>query len=201
MFDNLKDPMAIEADCWRLLQTAVSDRDCGWRLPILATATDGIPRQRIVVLRSVNPSKRQIFAHTDARSAKVVALGKNPQVSWLFYDAAYQVQLQLNGTATALTKTADTQWLWDQETESSLKGYLAPLAPGTMCEEAETNLPAGLGERIPSREELKLGRNHFAVIQCTPQTAECVILRRSGNQRVTFRYGPEKVIEASWQAP
>lgn len=201
MFENLKDPAAIEADCWRLLQTAVSDRNCGWRLPILATTTDGSPRQRIVVLRSVDTAKRQIFAHTDARSSKVVALGNNPQVSWLFYDAAHQVQLQLNGTATVLTKTAETQWLWDQESEASLKGYLAPLPPGTICSEAETNLPNDLGKRIPSREELKVGREHFAVIQSTPLTAECVILRRSGNQRITFRYAAEKVIEANWQAP
>ncbi len=201
MFDDTNDLNCIEADCWQLLTRAVTDRECGWRLPVLATADGTGLRQRIVVLRAVDAARRTVWAHTDVRSAKVKAIQDAPHVSLLFYDTTRQIQLQLSGMATVETDTVDCDQIWNTETAASLRGYLAPFAPGTIREESATNLPDEFRDRMPTREELTDGRKNFAVIKTVTQSMECVILSRHGNRRAVFQYHDKNLISADWLAP
>jgi len=200
-FANPPDLAEIECDCWSYLTAAVTDRESGWRLPILATNEMGQSRQRVLVLRSVDSVKKQLFFHTDARSAKVATLQANPQVSWLFYDHRQQVQLQVTGPTEVQTSLESTAWLWDSESPASLKGYLATLLPGSRCAEPETNVPAEWLGSIPDRAELSAGRKNFAVICTTVTAMEWLILRRDGNLRAFFAYDGAELSENGWLAP
>ena len=200
-FADPSDLNAIEAECWNLLSAAVHDRECGWRLPVLCTSETGTPRQRIVVLREVNVARRMLFVHSDVRSAKIAAIQANPRVSWLFYDAARQVQLQLTGTAVVHVEEHVTDWLWQKEPVASLRGYLAVFPPGAVCGGPETNLPEHVLGRIPEPGELLPGRKNFAVISSVIESAEWLMLRREGNLRAVFRYEGGQVASSDWLAP
>lgn len=201
LFQDRENLAAIEADCWELLDRAVHDRACGWRLPVLGTFDERGIRQRIVVLRAVDTTRRKFFVHTDVRSAKVEMIREFPEVSWLFYDSARQVQMQMTGTATVLTEKSETDWLWNQESTRSLRSYLAPHTPGTVCRQPNTNLPSNVRERIPEREELSAGREKFAVIQAEIKTMECVLLGVDGNLRTRFVFESGECVQRDWLCP
>ena len=200
-FNNLIDLRSIEADCWNLLQAAVHDKSCGWRLPVLATSANGQLRQRTVVLRKTDAPARRIFVHTDLRSPKCNSVLSNPRVSWLFYDAVRQVQLQLTGPATIHTDDDVADRIWHAEAESSLRGYLAPYVPGTVRPAPESNLPNTVRERIPDRSELTSARANFVVISCVVDAADWLLLRPDGNLRARFAYEDGAVSTADWLAP
>lgn len=197
--DSLSLP-AVLADCWQSLAKSISVRDCGWRLPVLGTAGNEGIRQRLVVLRKVLPLERRLLVHTDARSPKIDAIQQNSRVSWLFYDHVAMSQLQIQGTATIHTKDEVAQALWAAEPEASLRGYLAPFCPGTVCDTHEFNLPESVLGRIPDRSELQTARDNFAVISCEVQAVEWLLLRREGNLRAVFEYLDDGV-KAHWLAP
>lgn len=195
---------AVQADCWRLLEQAVTDRDCGWRLPVLATRTAAAVRQRTVVLRAVRAAERQVFLHTDIRSAKVQQIQEHPDVSLLFYDHARGVQLQLSGRATLHTHDAAADTLWQHSPPEALRMYLGLRAPGTPLTEPCTNLPPHVRGRIPERGEIEPGRPQFAAVAVTVQQAEWLLLSRDGNLRARFCYdvaAVEDSLRAEWLAP
>jgi pyridoxamine 5'-phosphate oxidase len=191
----------IETDCWRLLQAAVPDRSCGWRLPVLATCANDEVRQRTLVLRKVDAPSHRIFAHTDVRSPKLKSIRSNPNVSWLFYDANRQVQLQVTGFATVHTDDNVAEQIWHDEPESSLRAYLAPYVPGRIRPAQESNVPDEVRERIPDRHELSTARANFAVISCEVDTADWLLLRANGNLRARFTYESGAISTVDWLAP
>lgn len=188
----------VDADCWRLLEQAVHERQCGWRLPVLATVNQHQCRQRTVVLRGVDSSQRRILAHTDIRSGKIAAIRDNGRVSWLFYDLNRKVQLQLTGQATIHADDEVADRVWRQESESSLRGYLAPSRPGTVCRHPDVNLPPDMRDRIPRRDELSAARSNFSVISCDVSSAEWLLLRSIGNLRARFSYAADGTCSAEW---
>ena len=199
-FANTASLSCILSDCWRSLRNAVSSRDCGWRLPVLATQSSGDVRQRIVVLREVDIQQRLLLAHTDFRSPKVAALRDTQSVSWLFYDHTAMSQLQITSTASIHHADEVADRVWQSEPESSLRGYLAPIVPGTVVNGPSCNLPDKVMGRIPDRDELAAARTNFAVIQCEVETIEWLTLSREGNLRARFRYSNDEV-HADWLAP
>ena len=200
-FKQPEDSLTVAADCWQLLEHAVGESNCGWRLPVLATVADGICRQRIVVLRAVDTARRTILAHTDSRSPKVQSLGNGKTASWLFYDAALKVQMQFVGQTRIHVNDAVTKELWEQQPISSLRGYLAPMPPGMQLDSANVNLPDHLRGRLPDAEEVSAGRENFAVISCTAVQIEWLQLGQSGNLRLRVTYSPDGERNVEWLAP
>lgn len=200
-FPNPASLVQIEGAVWQLLQQAATARSGGWRLPALATVSDGVVRQRTVVLRQVDILPRRILVHTDARSQKVAAIHQQPLVSWLLYDAELQVQLHLSGRAEVHTDDQTAQEMWDQEPESSLRAYLGPLRPGTACDAVEPNLPQEFLHELPTRQQLQAARTNFAVISCRVQSAEWLQLGKHGHRRAIFEYQDGQLVDSSWVAP
>ena len=200
-FDRNDSVSAIESDCWGLLQQAITDRDCGWRLPILGTHSVAGVRQRILVLRDVDAGNRQLLFHTDRRSPKFAQLQKDPCVSLLFYDHARAVQLQTHGTASLHTNDETAERLWTIAAPETLRGYLAPLAPGTTTESPEDNLPPSVRGRIPSRIEVEPGRAQFAVICVCITLFDWLALSSLGNRRALIQYEAGRRTKADWIAP
>lgn len=193
----------VERDIWTLLAQAVDDRDCGWRLPVIATRCDTGVRQRTVVLRAVDATQRQVMAHTDIRSPKILQIRADERVSLLFYDSARAIQLSVTATGSVHTDDSVADALWNAAHVLSLKYCLAPLAPGTECAAPEVNLPAGWLDRVPTRDELAAARANFAALRFSVRHIDWLSLSRSGNLRAEFSYTPEhaEVVDRRWVAP
>lgn len=191
----------IESQCWTLLEQAVADRECGWRLPVMATSADGIIRQRTLVLRAVDHEHRHLLFHTDRRSPKVRHILADPRISLLFYDHARAVQLQVRGTAAIHADDDLADAMWRSSPPEALRGYLAPLAPGTIVGRPNVNLPEHLRDRIPGRSEVESGRDNFAVICVKVLRLDYLLLARTGNLRAGFDYNENQAPDARWIAP
>ena len=201
-FDNPLNLNQIQTDCWDLLISAVNDRSSGWRLPVMCTSDGLAVRQRILVLRQVDRTQKILRFHTHRASPKVASLRRNPEVSLLFYETQRQIQMQLCGHVTLHTDDAIAEEVWAGEPESSLRGYLAPLIPGTVCSKADVNLPEDMRYRLPTRQELAAARQNFAVLTCHVRSAEVLLLRSGGNIRCRFLYDQSQQIKLSeWLAP
>ena len=185
-FRDLTDLSQIQQDIWMSLQRSVTARDCGWRLPVLATRSGDTVRQRTVVLRRVDTAAGCLFAHTDHRSPKVAQLRADSTVSLLFYDHAAATQLVVTAVASVHTDDALAAEFWESEPESSLRGYLGPHPPGSPADQPDSNLPAEFLGRVPQRGELTPARINFAVIRFRVTAIEWLHLSREGNLRAVF---------------
>lgn len=115
----------------------------------------------------------------------------------LFYDHLRAVQMQLHGTARIHLDDALADNAWNASLPESLRGYLGPLAPGTVTEEPWTNLPEHLRGRLPERHEIEAGRPHFAVIEVAVEQLDWLLLLRDGNQRARFQYSVDSSADAA----
>jgi pyridoxine/pyridoxamine 5'-phosphate oxidase len=65
-------------------------------LTVANVGTDGQPDARTVVLRHVDPLRREVRFHSDIRSPKLQALRTSPQVALHWYDPALRVQVRID---------------------------------------------------------------------------------------------------------
>jgi pyridoxamine 5'-phosphate oxidase len=192
----------IYGGCWsRLRGVAESGTGGGWRIPVLATLRGSAICQRSIVLRRVETESGLLWFHTDVRSGKVSDICGCPQVSLLFYDASTETQLAIVGRARVATTGLGVDWLWEHSAASSLRMYLAPRAPGTVCDEGDCNLPEGVRGRIPERAELSAGRANFAGVVILIERMEWLQLSRSGNRRAIFERGADGGVSGRWVLP
>ncbi len=199
-FRILTDLQWIEQDCWKHLASAVTDRQCSWRLPVMATSTPDGVYQRTLVLRRVCQITRTVQFHTDLRSDKIVQLQHHAGVSLLFYDHMRGVQLQIQGVASLHHNDSIADALWNASAPESLRTYLGPQSPGTVMPRADINLPGHVQGRILERAEIEPGRINFAVIEVHTHRADWLHLSREGNIRARFTY-EQGIPEGRWITP
>lgn len=200
-FTDTSSLQQIESDCWALLTTAANDPKCDFRLPVLGTQSPTGVAQRIVVLRAADANAGWLLIHTDARSAKVRQLKDTSVATLLFYDKAKKVQLRVTANASIHTDDSIADQLWQFESATSLKGYLGPLAPGTVCAEAEHNLAAEFIESIPDRSQLEAAREHFAAVRFSVTQLDWLQLNRTGHLQAQFHYDAHRIVSRTWTAP
>ncbi len=202
--DDLTQPQALQtihASIWDILETAAKGNEPGWRLPVLATHGPEQCCQRTVVLRAVRRDRGVLQFHTDVRSPKVQQIRNNAKVSLLFYDHQLSTQLHVQGAASVQTMGDTADQLWADGTTASLKMYCGSSAPGTVCGAPDSNLPAKLMGRIPDRNEIEAGRQHFSAIEVCTETVEWLRLSRDGNLRARFYFATGRPLHAEWVAP
>jgi len=187
---------------WSRLESAPDRASDPFHTPVLGTvqAVDGLCGLRTVVLRRAERALRRLVCHTDARSSKVADLAASPQASWLFYDRAARLQVRVSGTVQLHIddELADVQW--HASRLSSRRCYLARPGPGATLDGPALTLPAELVDRAPLEEEAAAGRDHFAVLACTVDAIDCLILQYQGHRRLHFAWDGE-CWQARWLAP
>jgi pyridoxamine 5'-phosphate oxidase len=203
IFEERTDLIRVDQDIWQLLVQAVSDRSCGWRLPVVASRSGRGVRQRTVVLRGVDPVRRTLLIHTDARSPKVGQMEVDDRVSVLFYDSTRAVQLSVTATASIHRSDQTAEQLWNNSHPLSLKYCLGPDAPGTESAVPTVNLPEEWRSAEPSRTDLEQARENFAAIEFSVRRIDWLSLSRDGNLRAVFEYTPEhpETVARQWLAP
>ena len=154
MKHGLETSQDIRQQIWKELGRASVDRHHAWRTPVLATVgCDGSPNARTVVLRKVDTNQQTLYFYTDARSAKVSELTKEPKSVLAFWSGRLNWQLRVKVEISVATDGPEIQALWQRVQQSaSAADYLATEAPGT-------ERPTGFG----TAQNLS-GDHHFALL-------------------------------------
>jgi hypothetical protein len=173
----------IEASCWQELQQAAQQPGHEWRTMTLATVEDGVAQARSVVLREVQPDRRELVFYTDARSAKVAQMQAQPLGTLLCWSKTLSWQLRLRVTLQVQTAGLQVSSRWARlKLTPAAQDYLSPLPPGTPVTERY--------------EPERATRNHFAVVTAKVQTADWLELHADGHRRALFSPG-----SAQWLQP
>ena len=186
------------------LKRAVVDAKHEWHLPVVSTIDlQGRPTGRTVVLRRVEWSDdgapRLVF-HTDVRSRKTTEIQACSDVSWVFYDRRRKIQLRAMGVATVHHRDDHADEGWSRTSLSSRRCYLAPVAPSTVLEHWDPNLPPELLKASPDQTGSEAGRSAFAVVSTLVGQLEWLELHHDGHRRAQWTWTTDGV-QAVWLAP
>jgi len=163
----------IRQQIWKELGRASVDRHHAWRTPVLATVgCDGLPNARTVVLRKVDANQQTLCFYTDARSAKVSELAKEPKAVFAFWSARLNWQLRVKVAIAVVTEGPELQVHWQRVQQSASAGdYMATEAPGT-------ERPTGF-----STAQTLSGAHHFAVLNARVLEMDWLELGPGGGHR------------------
>jgi pyridoxamine 5'-phosphate oxidase len=190
------------SDLWNELGRGVVDRRHGFHVPTLSTiGLDGAPCARAVVLRRIDAGRGEIQCHTDVRSGKAAEIAREPRVAWHFYDESRKLQLRVSATAELLAHGAVADDAWACSAVTSRRCYLAPRAPGAVCDAPSPNLPEGVRDRRPTDEETLPGRANFAVVLTRATAIDWLSLASEGHQRARFTRGADGAWQGCWLEP
>ncbi|MEQ8665248.1 MAG: pyridoxamine 5'-phosphate oxidase family protein [Rhodospirillales bacterium] len=183
------------AEAWELLNAGATDRHSPFHLAKVATVTaDGRPSQRTVVLRHVDPAARTLRFHTDRRSGKVADLAANPAAAVLFYDAARQVQLRIDGTAGLHKDDAIARDAWNASRPQSRACYLSDDGPGT-----PVDAPPPAPRYDEAGDDIAFGSFCAVVVGIT--RLEWMHLAAGGHRRARFDWSGDDGMTATWLSP
>lgn len=194
---------AVLEDVWRRLAHAAADRRTPMHTPVVATlGRDGVPSQRVMVLRAFERGATTLRFHTDARAAKAEQVGSGSPVSVLAYDAGAKRQYRLTGMARIETDTEVADQAWAEATLFAKRCYLADPAPGTVSAVAVSGLAADIEGRKPDDElEVAPGRANFALLMADIDTIEFLHLAHTGHRRALFRKSRDGSWTGHWLVP
>ncbi|MEM1131658.1 MAG: pyridoxamine 5'-phosphate oxidase family protein [Pseudomonadota bacterium] len=197
--DNLDE---IAADCWRRLARGAKDRRHAFhQLTIGNSDAQGLPHQRIMVLREADGDARRLRFHTDARAAKVNMVGDGAAVSVLAYDMKAKIQIRMHGTGHIETDTPNADTAWREATLYARRCYLADPAPGSFTESPISGLPSDLEGVEPTEERSHLGRPNFALLYITIDRMEWLYLAHTGHRRALFTHEDDAGWQGRWMVP
>jgi pyridoxamine 5'-phosphate oxidase len=173
---------AIEAALWRELLAAPGNAQHPWRTPVLATTDGELGDARTVVLRAVNPDKRQLTLFSDARAAKVAQLTAHPLGTLVMWSPALQWQLRLRVRLEAQSDGLAVSSHWARlKLSPTANDYMSALAPGSAID----NALGARGERA-----------HFALIAAEVLAVDWLELGPQGHRRARFAPGRANWLQA-----
>jgi pyridoxamine 5'-phosphate oxidase len=183
----------LHAEIWRMLGRGAADAKGDLHWPGFTTVdAQHRPQSRIVVLRAVRPSERELEIHTDARSLKVRELERQPHASLLFYRPRSRAQIRVQALARLHYRDDLAQQRWSALGPAGQTLYCTPVVPGTALESPE--------QALTSPQPADQGLANFVVITLQVQSLEWLELARPVHRRAIFSY-PSSILQAQWIAP
>ena len=180
--EPLRDAAQWLAHAFALLERARADRRSPMRTFALATAQDGRPQARYVVLRGVDREAHAIQFWTDRRSSKVTQFG---EAAALFWSPKASLQLRLDGPVEmAGTEDGEVAQLFDGLPDGALRDYATHAAPGTLTE--------GDADARGGRE---LARENFLSCRLVAREADLVHLGSDRHSRFRYGFRPFEAVE------
>jgi pyridoxamine 5'-phosphate oxidase len=199
-YDDLDLSLAEARD---LIEQGATDRRSAAHTPSIATLNrNGLPSQRVMILRHVDWSKRALRFHTDARSAKIEEVRARGEASVLFYLPDAKVQIRLQGVATTLTQGPLLDTAWDTSTPFARRCYMAEEAPGAHSDFPVSGLPDWVEGKQPTLAEVGPAKANFAVFLFEFNSIEWLYLANSGHRRARWGWADEaQSWQGSWLVP
>lgn len=165
----------LNEQLWSELEQAVTDRQHGWRTPVLATGdADGLPDARTVVLRAADRASQTVKVFTDQRSPKVAQLQANPQAQLVFWCPNRQWQLRTRVTAHIDANSDQIAAIWARIRQTAAAGdYLTADAPGSL-----------LSDQGP----LSADQHALCVLEFKIESLDWLMLSRQGHRRARLEH-------------
>ncbi|MRX47993.1 pyridoxamine 5'-phosphate oxidase family protein [Pedobacter puniceum] len=185
----------IIPDILKRLDDATKSSKAAFHEGYVATIHDGIPEIRTVVLRKVLFNEEALVFHTDMRSPKVHQIKNNPQLSWLFYDAALRIQVRFKAIAEIHHQNELTQKQWEGSRLESRKCYLVEPAPSTQIQKVWEGIP-NIAHQDLTAQLVSNGYHNFAVIKTKLISCDWLFLNRRGHKRAIFT---KNIIANTWE--
>lgn len=176
----------IDEDIRKSLAEAVSNRRSPMHIPVVGTPDADV---RMMVLRGYDPATRSLRLHTDARSAKVAAIGNGARVGVLFHDPDVHIQIRVKGEGRIETEGPIVDEAWNSASPYARRCYLAEAAPGTPLDEPRSGLPPEVEGIRPDEEQLLPARANFAVLLVDIDEFDWLWLSNDGHRRARFTGG------------
>lgn len=179
------DLLQIEQDIWDELQRSVQQSGHGWhRMAMASQAEDGWPDARTVVLRECLPEERQLMIYTDARSAKVRQLERDPRVTLVGWSnqLCWQLRLRCRVEFSHAGLAVTSRWARIRLTPGA-QDYLSPLPPGS---ELAAPMTDGVAE---PRHANTIAHHHFGVLTATVESIDWLELGAHHHRRALFESG------------
>ncbi|WP_371036350.1 pyridoxamine 5'-phosphate oxidase family protein [Rhodosalinus sp. FB01] len=154
----------LRARVWQRLGRGVADRRAPARHPTLATlGTDGAPEARTVVLRGSSEAAGSVTIYTDAASAKVAELAREPRATLHVWEPKDRLQIRLALTV-ELRTGASLDALWERLSPEARRAYGGRPEPGRP-----------IGDPVADYEETR-ERARFAVLDGRVERIEALHL-------------------------
>jgi 3-hydroxyisobutyrate dehydrogenase len=200
--DDEPDLAAILENVWYLLDKGVRQRKHGFHLPTVATFDPATgPTCRTVVLRGVDRGARRLRFHTDARSAKVAQIQREPRIGLTFYDVSDETQVRVQARAHVHFADASAEAAWEATRPFSRRCYLAENAPGAATEAPTSGLPDWAVDATPTAEQSEAGRENFAIVLCDIVSFDWMFLSHRGHRRARFVWDDSGALHWEWAQP
>ena len=174
---ELCDLAEIEARIWHELDAAARSRGRDknphpWRISVMATVADGLPQARLMVVREVDPTNRELVFFTDARSPKAAEIEREPRGVIVFWSPVLNWQLRVSARLEVQSTGLAVSSRWARlQHKAAASDYVAALAPGRPLADVEDELE---------------GRTYFAVITASVEAIDWLQLSGEGHQRAVF---------------
>ncbi len=152
---------------WACMKAGAAPGKSRFSMVQLATiGSDGAPRARTVVIRSVDTTTRELAFHTDRRSPKIKELTADPRVNIIGYDMEAGQQVRIEGTARMHIGDSEALAAWGDSRADSRVCYQADHAPGVALDDPRLGDVKVVAD--PTGDQ-KIGFQHFCrvVIQVT----------------------------------
>lgn len=174
---------------------AVDRRGDPFRIVALATSNrEHGGSARMVVLRAVALSDRWLEFHTDARSAKIDDLSRDPRATLLFWDPAAQLQLRAEGRVALYgADTREAAERFAQLGSGARRTYRTEQPAGTPLER-----PEALRFTLSSGEDPT--SSSFVVARFTVERIDWLQLSDEGQRRAEIVYRGGSATQR-WIAP
>lgn len=164
----MSDLAATLATAWDTLEAGIRDRTAPARHIVLATTSETGPEARILVLRGADRRAGTLTLHTDAATAKVAQLTRDPRATLLVWDPDARIQIRLRARVALRPGTVAE---WEAVREPAVYGGTpAPGAP----------IPA------PDAHDAAPDPTRFTVLIATVQEVETLRLGAAPHERARF---------------
>lgn len=188
---------------WDLLVGGKKDRNSPLHtLAVGSIDLQGLPSQRIMVLRSVDVGKRLLRFNSDRRAAKISQLTNNADISILGYHPEAKIQLRIAGKTTIRTEGSEFETAWERASPYGKRCYLADPGPGQMVDKPSSGLLPEIEGMKPTEEQLVPAKQNFAILQVEVVRLEWLYLAHTGHRRAEFNWNNgTKDWESKWLIP
>jgi pyridoxamine 5'-phosphate oxidase len=174
---------------WVLLEKGAASRKNPIHTPVVASINaNGLPSQRVMVLRSALAQTRMLRFHTDARSPKTAEIGAGGATSVLAYHPGEAIQLRLLGVGSVDANGEEANAAWESSTLFARRCYMSGDAPGTPRAEPSSGLPSWIEGKMPSETQIGPARPNFAILKVEITTIDWLHLANSGHRRAQLDY-------------
>jgi len=182
----------IKKKIWLMLDSAMTDRNSSFRIPVFVCGNQKDFDGRIVVLRKSDQSNNLLQFHSDIRSDKITKLKNNKNASMLFYNKEEKIQVRLKVECIVNHDNEITKESWSKTGHMSRKCYLADNGPGTESSVPTSGLKPELDNFEFTIKQSEEGYKNFTVIQCKIKSIDWLYLAAKGHRRARFELDNNK---------